>query len=251
MSILDTILSETVCSNLVIGQDNTRYCKYLTNSVGRLHPVGKSFCNLTCKKTGPYNNKQLSPEDNRAFIIKSLKGYNPFFYIDQKFIDRVLKTYKLPVDIIIPDEYNNIKKHLNFLNDFKGFKKFLMTGSAITKNAKRPLKDLDVLLWFNNIDGYLNVKNSNILPISIDGIKVDYFVVIGDELQLSALFFCCLDVEDNKLYKSKWFELNLTSSPVDFEVVDAECEYFDIIMQDMFLSNNKPSTGCCGRGGTK
>jgi hypothetical protein len=251
MNILEEIQSDTICDNLVIDKTNgNRYCKYLTNSIGRLHPTTKSFCNLTCRQKGPYNNKVLSSDDNKKFIISTLKKYNPFFIINKDFISRVLKIYKMPVDIVIPDEFSDVGKELEFLKDYKGFKQFLLTGSSITGKAKRPLHDLDIVLWFDNLSDYLNQNISNILPKYINGIKTDFFIIIGDkDISLSSLFFCCLSPDDKKLYKSKWFDLQISSIPEDFEIVDSECEYFDEIMHDMFLNSEKitPTKSCCGR----
>jgi hypothetical protein len=247
MNILDTILSETICSNLVIADNGSRYCKFLTNNIGRLHPTSKSFCNLKCRNTGPYNNRDISSEEEKTFIISTLKKYNPFFNIQKEFIDRVLKTYRLPVDIVSPEEYYDVKKCLEFLNQYDGFKKILLTGSIITKNATTPLHDIDIVLWFSNLEVYINNNIVSKLPKEINGIKTDYFIIIGDkDISLSSLFFCCVSPEDKILYKSKWFELDLRSIPDGFTIIDAECEYFDIVMKEMFLNDNKKNKKCCG-----
>lgn len=249
MKILDSILSETNCVNLVIDESSgNRYCKYLTNSIGRLHPTTKSFCNITCRNNGPYNNTLISKESERKFVVSTLKKYNPFFIINKNFIHKVLETYKLPVDIIIPEEYLEIKKSLESLQELKGFKQFLLTGSIITSNAKRPLHDIDIVLWFDSLEDYLKINVSEKLPKSINGIKTDYFIIVGEnDISFSSLFFCCVSPEDKKLYKSKWFELQLLTTPPDFEVVDVECDYFDEVMREMFLEpKDNTIKKCCG-----
>ena len=242
MNVLDTILSDTVCCNLVTDKNNGNlYCKFLTNSIGRLHPTNKSFCNLQCRKNGPYNGRILSVDDEKEFIISSLKKYNPFFIIDDKFISRVLNIYKLPVDIIMPIEYDDILDNLKFLYDVVGFNDILLTGSMITGNANRPLKDYDIVLWFNNLEDYINDKVKDNLPKSINGVKADYFIIIGDkDISLSSLFFCTISPKNKILYKSKWFELNLQSTPDNFTIVESKCEYFDIIMKEKFLTDHRP-----------
>lgn len=241
MNVLDTILSDTVCHNLVTDKNNGNlYCKFLTNSIGRLHPTNKSFCNLKCRNFGPYNGKVLSPDCEKEFIITSLKKYNPFFVIDDNFIIRVLNTYKLPVDIIMPIEYNSILESLNFLYNISGFNDILLTGSMITANASRPLKDYDIVLWFNELEDYLDNRVNNNLPRFIDGIKTDYFIIIGNkDISLSSLFFCTISPKNKILYKSKWFELNLRSTPDNFKIVDSKCEYFDTVMREKFLNSYK------------
>ena len=251
MSILERLTTEPVCIHSMKDMNTgNRYCNFLTNSIGRIHPVDNAFCNLTCIKDGPYNGKIIDKELEKTFILESVSKNNPFFAINQKFIQKVLKTYTLPVDIIIPDEYPIILENLKFLYDINGFNDLLLTGSAITANAKRPLKDFDIVLWFDTLEDYLNNDIQNKLPEYINNIKVDYFIIIGSkDLSLSSLFFCCLSPKYNKLYKSKWFELNLTSIPKNLEIIDAKCEYFDQVMTEMFINNpNKLiKSSCCNR----
>ena len=247
MNILQRISTEPVCIHSMKDQNTgNRYCKFLTNSIGRIHPVNNAFCNLDCHKNGPYNGKIIDKESEKKFILESISKYNPFFVIGKEFIEKVLETYKLPVDIIVPNEYSIIFEDLKFLYNIDGFNDILLTGSAITSNAKRPLKDLDIVLWFDTIEDYLHNDIKNKLPKYIDNIRTDFFIVIGSkDLSLASLFFCCVSPKHNKLYKSKWFKLNLRSIPENFEIIDAECEYFDQVMIEMFL--DEPTKPCCGR----
>lgn len=249
MLIKDKINQKIECSYRLTDELENNYCKFLSNKLGRPQIVGKTFCNLKCRDIGPYNEKKLNEEEERDFVIRSLNRVNPAFIMDKKFIGKIINKYSLPVDIIIPDEHESIINHLKFLNDIKGFKKIYFTGSCVTSNATRPLKDIDVLLWFDSMEDYILTDVKSKLPKSINDIKMDYFFGSGDVENLSSIFFCHISVEDKKFYASKWFKPNLRSLPEGFEIVEAKYAEYDHAMRELYNTMSDPSSNkkCCGR----
>jgi hypothetical protein len=249
MSIKDKINQKIECCNRLTDNLGNNYCKFLSNKLGRPQIVGKTFCNLKCRDSGPYDGKTLTIQEERDFVVGSLSRVNPAFIMDKKFIGKIISKYSLPVDIIIPDEYEMIMDHLKIVNDFKGFKKMYFTGSCVTSNAPRPLKDIDVLLWFDTMEDYILTDIKSKLPKNINDIKMDYFFGSGDVENLSSIFFCHISVEDKKFYVSKWFKPNLKSLPEGFQIVEAKYAEYEDAMRKLYDTMDAPSPNkqCCGK----
>lgn len=243
------LLEETNCKYLLVEDNGNRYCKFLSNKIGRPQIATKSFCNLKCKESGAYDGRELSAEQERDFVVGSLRRTNPLFMLDKAFLGKMLEKYVKKADIIVPEIYPEIKKALEFLNTAQGFKKFYITGSAITSNASRPLKDIDILLWFETMEDYILSGIKKNLPSEINGVKTDYFYGSGDFDSLCSLFFCHMCPEEKKIYSSKWFNLNLSSIPEGFTVVNSKYEEYDNALRDLYNEPEPLLKGlpCCGK----
>lgn len=228
-NILNELHSEINCVNYVENNTNEAigYCKFLTNTYGRMFPTNKIFCNITCKRRGPYNNKQLTKEQEIDFIKEGWETMRPRIF---GIAEKAYINYNLNADIYIPEIYNDIKNELIFLNNIDGFVKLYLTGSVIIKNIKKPLKDLDIVLQFNTIENYLNFRKLNLLPEKIKNIPIDWFITIGDKNHDIDVYFVYLDPEDKILYTSKWFDLKLNSIEDGIKVVYKTCEYHKKLM---------------------
>jgi hypothetical protein len=176
-------------------------CLWLTNKLSRITHISPIFCNFECKKNGPYCGKVLDGDED--FIYQ-----NWTINMNVKFAKSVLDKYKKGAHIEIPEEWAHIKKALNFLYKEKGFKAILLTGSLIVRGTRRPPKDYDVILWFDDVEKTIKeeIKYRNVLPKTINGIGVDYFFVISKEDPDA--FFSCIDPERKIFYESRWFSLN-------------------------------------------
>lgn len=249
MSIFEQLKSKTVCKNLLIDDSENKYCKFLSNKIGRPQVVSPPFCNIKCFNNGPYDGKELSADQERKFVIDSFNRTNPMFMIDKKFIKKVITKYNMGVDIIIPENYEDIKNSLEFLTNVKGYQKFFLTGSGITSNATRPLKDIDIVLWFDTMEDYLLTDIKNQLPKEISGIKTDFFFGSGDIEDIHSMFFCHLSVDDKKIYGSRWFQLKLKSLPKGFIHIEPKYEGYDAELSNLYNQMLEPSKSmkCCGR----
>ena len=238
--ILQKLNEETICTNIIRDPNNGNgYCRYLTNKVGRLFSLNKRLCNLDCPRFGPKNGQCCN--DEQKFLNLAFTSFSPVHIM---LVEKLLTNYSLPTDIIIPNEWDEIKNSLFFLKQYSGFKQFLITGSAITKNAKRPLKDLDIVLWFNNIEEYLEKQISSLLPPKIGGITVDYFICIGEEDQIPNLYFVSLDIKNKTLYTSSWFKLKIKSVPDGVKVIESSYKHFDDMLKKMLVDrqSRRPET---------
>lgn len=201
----------------LIREGRMSYCEFASSHLGRLFRTNDHVCRLMCQKHGPYMGREISHEQEIRFIREAWKLH--YFVEPGALAAKVLKTYQQPADIGTPEEWPQIRQDLAFLYDVKGFKAILITGSAVAKNAPRPLKDLDISLWFESAKALMDFRRSGVaLPESISGVKADYFYYIGQEFPDQ--FFVALDPVAKKLYLSRWFKLNLRSNDEDYEVID-------------------------------
>ena len=52
--------------------------------------------------------------------------------------------------------YDEIKNNLEFLKNYQGFIKYTLTGPTITINSGIEYVDIDVVVWFDSLENYLN-----------------------------------------------------------------------------------------------
>jgi hypothetical protein len=226
-NIEDQLNKPVKCVNL-IKDDNTGnlYCKYLTDRTGELFSANnKALCNFICSKKGPYNNKPISTNEEKNFVVESIKKLNQ---PSKEKIQNILNNYKLNFDFKIPKYYDEIKNNLEFLKNYQGFIKFTLTGPTITINSGIEYVDIDVVVWFDSLENYLNQQVQEKLPKNIYNKNVNYYIYTGKEEDIHSLFFSQLDVENKIIYFSKWFNMRIRSIPATFIVNDCAYEGYDI-----------------------
>lgn len=215
------------CINLIKDKNNGNlYCKYLTDRTGTLFSANnKALCNFLCSKKGPYNNKPISANEEKTFVVESIKKLNQ---PSKEKIQSILNHYKLNFDIKIPNYYDEIKNNLEFLKNYSGFKKFTLTGPTITVNSGIEYTDIDVVIWFDSLEDYLNEKIEEKLPKIIYNKNVNYYLYTEKENNSHSLFFTQLDVENRIIYFSKWFNMAIRSIPANFKINDCTYEGYDL-----------------------
>ena len=206
-SILNSIKQFPACTFL---QGNN--CNWITNKVGRLYPTSKAFCNIKCKKNGPYCGQQITLNQERDFL-------------------------KRGVDIIIPEIFGVIKQDLNFLKSISSFKTILLTGSMIVKYPISPIKDYDIILWFSSLNDKIKTELYDKLPKQINNVNIDYFFQVGINNDIPDLHFACIDPENRIFYTSRWFKMNVLSIENDIKIIDRYNEYFDNILQEVIAES--------------
>jgi hypothetical protein len=196
-----------------------------------------------CKRLGPYNNKPISKDQEKHFVLRTIQHFNEDIL---KSIHDVLNYYDLIYDIEIPSFYNKLKENLNFLYKYTGFKKFTLTGPCIATNNPLKLNSIDVVIWFDSLEDWISNKSliENEIPSSLDDIKINFFVYTGDEKETSNLIVFQLDVDNKIFYTSKWFELKLKKVPKDFKIKFSAYEYYDFELKhspkNTFFKKHKP-----------
>ena len=135
--------------------------------------------------------------------------------------------YNKIYDIKIPKFYNEIEENMNFLKNYKGFKKFTLTGDCLIVDDYKKLKSIDIILWFESMGDWLGQNIKQQIPSFIENIKTNFYIFTGTIEETSSMFLFQLDVEDKILYTSKWFDLKLLKIPDDFEVKYSKCEYYN------------------------
>lgn len=215
------------CINLI--KDDTTgnlYCKYLTDRTGELFSANnKALCNFICSKKGPYNNKPISISEEKTFVVESIKKLNQ---PSKENIQNILNHYKLNFDIKIPRYYDEIKNDLEFLKNYQGFEKFTLSGPTITINSGIEYPDINIVLWFDSLENYLNQQIQEKLPKTIHDKYVKYYIYTGKETEIHSLFFSQLDVENKKIFFSKWFNMSIRSVPANFELKKCVYEGYDL-----------------------
>ena len=243
MHIIDNVeTSDNIigCVNLITNQsDNKKYCNFLSNRVGIEYQACDRLCDA-CKRLGPYNNKPISKDQEKHFVLRTIQHFNEDIL---KSVHTTLDYYDLMYNIEIPSFYNKLKENLNFLNDYTGFKKFTLTGPCITIDNPLKLTKIDVIIWFSSMKEWLDNKTSIFekLPSFIDDLNVSFYIYTGDEKETSNLMFFQLDVENKIVYTSKWFELKLGKVPKDFKIRFSAYEYYDFeLKRNSKINFNKP-----------
>ncbi len=209
--------------NFPICQHRTgRFCGWTSQRIGRLYSVTPLICNLPCWKYGPHNGKEA--EDEKTFLAQMWNRNSPLG--DQNLARRVVSNYSKPADIHVPKIWPEIQERLGYLSGIVGFRGVMLTGSVILRRDA-PLKDLDIVLKFDNVASALVAKDT--LPKTIGGIKTDFFFYIGD----ADVYFACLDCEERKLYLSRWLPLKIASIDEGIEVIERGTNEFGAAVKAM------------------
>jgi hypothetical protein len=214
------------CLNLIKNnQTNDEYCIFLSNRLGVEYKTCDKLCE-SCKINGPYNNKQISKEEEKKFVINSIKEFNKDLL---KLLYSTLEDYELIYDIEIPLFYKKLKEKLFFLKDCKGFEKFTLTGPCITQQKSEKSNNIDIILWFDSMENWILNKKFIIdkMPSGIEDFTLNFYFYTGNEKETSNLIFFQLDVENKIIYTSKWFESKLRKVPENFKIRFSPYEYYD------------------------
>jgi glycosyltransferase involved in cell wall biosynthesis len=195
-----------------------------------MYHVSPMFCEMTCKRTGPYCGKQISDEEELKFLHTGWWRLPPIN--NAEFAKTVRDRYTKEYDIHLPPEYPAIKEALKELWAFPGFKGIFLTGSLVAKNAPRPLKDYDVILWFEDVASALAAKKVYTPPKFVDGVRLDCFYNIGPGPAPDA-YFAALDAEKKVLYLSRWMKLNVREVFDGITVVRREYAGLDKVLEQV------------------
>ena len=214
------------CVNFIDGGDNNNcYCKILSNKTATPFIVEKEMCSSLCLSTGPYNNKEISKNEEDRFFTRLLKHFKD--QISEKTFKDIITTYNSIFDIVIPTFYENLKKELNFLTSYDGYKKFTLTGNCITSTFNPSSEKINVVLWFESLNDYIQQNISEILPMNINGVDVNYMIFTGDDKDVDFSFVYQLDIENNILYRSKYIEMKIRSLPTNISIKYTNREYYN------------------------
>lgn len=224
-------------------------CAWISEKVGRVYPTSTAWCNLVCKKTGPWCGQQVSGDE---FLKRSLIRHSQI--MNGGFYKRILSKYQTPTDISIPSTYPSIKEALKSLWGLDGFKGILLTGSCIVSNAPWPPKDYDIVLSFDSLKSIVKHADAiKSLPEQIGGIKTDYFYYIGENPDL---YFVSLDCDNKILYTSQWFELKLNKLQEGISVIHKSPPFLTSIIESFFnqqeldeikAGSTPKLSKCCGK----
>lgn len=227
--IIEQINQKIDCCNHI--KQNNSYCKYLSEKTGRLFPVSKAFCNLYCRKVGPFDNRELTYEESYKFTSTGIEK-NISYVMNKPLIKKILINYSLPISIVVPKIWEDIVKNLEPFKEKIGFKEILLTGSIITSTAKEIPKDLDIVLYFDDLNAdIIKTFDKKILPETICNIKTDYFLCFK---QKHAPFFTQLSPNEKKVYVSEWYTPNIVSYPDDFEIIYIKYNGYDENLKNLF-----------------
>lgn len=212
------------CQHLV----NGRYCDWLTGKIGRPYPVSPIFCNFSCKRRGPFCGQTPAPDALRDFLVEAWWRSSPIE--SAAFAKRVLNRFSRPVEVYIPEAWQQISEQLAFLKSLPGFKRLLLTGSVIVKGDV-PVKDYDVVLWFDGLKSILDADLAAKLPKTINGVSVDYFYNTSAD-EVPDFYFASLDPENKILYTSRWFNIKITGVQEGITVLQKKVEFFEDILRE-------------------
>ena len=224
------------CVNLLKNASGKKYCKFLSNKIGKEFQTCSELCKMHCFETGPYNNKSISKEQEKDFIVKSIKEYD---ISSLKSVEKILNDYDSFFDISVPIFYIDILQNLKFLNKFNGFKKFTLTGDCIITSKQSDLKNLDIVLWFDSMQNFINQNVKSELPEIINNIKTNYYIYTGNIENVSDVIYPQLDVENRSIYKSKYFNMQIRGLQVGLQIKENLNEENNIIKIDNTEDINK------------
>lgn len=225
------------CVNLIKDEHTGNlYCKYLTNRTGKLFSANnKALCNFICSEKGPYNDKPITENEQREFVVESIKKLNE---PKTEIIHEILQQYKLNFNIEIPKYYDEVKNSLEFLKNYQGFQKFTLTGPSITNNLESEYNNIDIVIWFDSLENYLNQKIEEILPKNINNKNINYYFYSEGENNCDSFFFSQMDVENKKIYLSKWFNMKISSIPSDFFIYPTTYQEYDMSFDEEIIKKD-------------
>jgi hypothetical protein len=187
-----------------IGDINPAICLWQSKRLGQIIKTTHLFCNQC--PSNVYQNKNEDP----AFLKKCLnRRYN------DTFVNKLYNKYTEHTKIILPNNWTEISNSFNILKQENWFVDLGLTGSYIVKGVENH-KDIDIILWINNIIDYLNWIEYNTLPgFILDSIKVDYYLFLEPHYQ----FFVSLWPNQKKIFTSSYFHNNISCDDETLEIV--------------------------------
>jgi len=211
-----------------------RYCEWVTDRLGRLYGISPIFCNFACSQCGPYCGRPVTPEQERQFIKVSWERMQqtPSFG-DGSFASEILQRYQKRAEIWIPPEWPLIRDTLLPIVNGPGLRALGLTGSLIVKNARKPPKDYDVVIWYRSLKEYLAadfMQRDQRLPKQINGVAVDYFDAVAER---PSAFFVTLVPETKTLHASRWFPSASLIVPPDITILWPDHPLLDSILYEL------------------
>ena len=203
------------CVNLLKNSSDEKYCKYLSEKIGKEFKTCSELCKKYCFQNGPHNGKLISKQQEKQFIIKSIEEYD---ISSLESVKQIIDNYNSFFDIAVPNFYIDIVQSLSFLNKFKGFKKFTLTGECIKNSFHSDLKSLDIVLWFDSMEDFINQNVESELPKLIKNINTNFFIYTGDIENVSSVVYPQLDVENRSIYKSNYFDMQIRGLQLGLQV---------------------------------
>lgn len=185
------------------GNTSPSICKYQSLRLGHIVKTSYLFCNNSCPKK-----VYLNGEEDNNFLKEC---FNRRY--DINFIQEVINKYKKQTTIIIPKNWQTIyNTFFPLLSQYSWFNDIGLTGSCIVEGVTNH-KDIDVVIYINNIDDYITWQNNNTLPSHIDNTKIDYYIYVNPYCQ----FFVSVWPNSKSVIINKNFENNV-KIPVGYSV---------------------------------
>jgi hypothetical protein len=177
------------------GNNNPSVCKYQSLRLGHIVKTSHLFCNNSCPK-----NVYIDGQEDHDFLKKV---FNRRY--DNYFIEKVLNKHHKKTTIIVPKIWKNINTtYTSLLKKYSWFLDVGMTGSIVVDGIKNH-KDIDVIIYINNIDRYVEWISNNELPSHIDNTKIDYYMYIDPYCQ----FFTSVWPNSKKIIMNEKFVNNI------------------------------------------
>ena len=236
------ILNETNdidCVYLLKDKSNQQYCKFLSDKIGKEFKTCSELCKKYCFENGPCNNKSISKQQEKDFIIKSIKEYD---ISSLECVNQIIDDYDSFFDIGIPDFYIDIIQSLNFLKKFNGFQKFTLTGDCIKQIPIDNLKKIDIVLWFDSIENFNNQNIESELPKVIKNIETNFYLYTEGFEKISDVIYPQLDAENGILYKSNYFDMQVRGLQLGIQIKEPQIQETQTIEIDNFEKPIKEKT---------
>lgn len=171
-------------------------CKYQSLRLGHIVKTSYLFCNYNCPK-----NVYADGQEDNNFLKKSFdRRYN------KDFIQKVVNKYKKKTTIVIPEIWTDINTfYTSLLKKYSWFIDVGMTGSVVVDGVKDH-KDIDVIIYINNIDEYVKWISNNELPSYLNDKKIDYYIYTDPYCQ----FFVSVWPNSKKIIMNEKFVNNIS-----------------------------------------
>lgn len=185
------------------GTDSPSVCKYQSLRLGHIVQTSHLFCNNNCPK-----NVYIDGQEDNNFLKKVFdRRY------DKDFIQKVVNKYKKKTTIIVPEIWTSINAtYTSLLKKYPWFVDVGMTGSVVVDGVENH-KDIDVIIYINNIDEYIEYISNNILPSHVHNKKIDYYIYIDPYCQ----FFVSVWPNSKKIIINEKFVNNI-SIPKEYSI---------------------------------
>jgi len=188
------------------------HCKWHSDMFGRPFVTTVVFCERFCKiKGGPYCGRRVN--NIGEYLYKVFK-----YKVAYDFMMSFIWKYRRGAEIVVPPEWSEIKKQIGWLKGISGISLIGLTGSLVVKGTKRPPKDYDIVVQFEDFETLLKQEKDlkQRLPKKINGVTVEYFFLT----KLFIIFFAVVDVDKRKVYPSSWGTTRIKAP--GFEIIKTE-----------------------------